>query len=100
MGEGQTRARKPDIVTAMRALIGQIRESIPFDAPDARICSGSCQDCSMKLLDFLAAELEDWERGLDEGKKPDLKDLSRLIGTGRQLHAVLRRNGWVEPMGT
>ena len=54
----------------------------------------------MKLLDFLAAELEDWERGLDEGKRPDLKDLSRLIETGRQLHAVLRRNGWVEPTGS
>ncbi|WP_174284504.1 hypothetical protein [Thiocystis violascens] len=80
----------------MRDLIGQIREAIPFDAPDARICSGSCQGCSMKLLDFLASELEDCERGLDAGVKPTLKDLSRLIRMARKVHDVLRKNGLVD----
>ena len=94
--ERQTRARKPDTVTAMRELIRHIRASIPFDAPDARICSGACQGCSMKLLDFLSSELEDCERDLDAGVKPTLKDLSRLIGMARKVHDVLRRHGLVD----
>lgn len=94
--ERQTRVRKPDTVTAMRDLIGHIREAIPFDAPEARICLGSCQECSMKLLDFLASELEDGERALDAGVKPTLKDLSRLIGMARKVHDVLRKNGLVD----
>jgi hypothetical protein len=94
---GVKSARKPESATAMRLLIGQIRASIPFDAPEARICSGSCQGCSMKLLDFLASELEDWECRLDAGEKPGLADLSRLMRMGRKVQAVLQRNGLVEP---
>lgn len=52
----------------------------------------------MKLLDFLASELEDWECRLDEGDKPSLEDLSRLIRVGRKVHAVLLRHGLVESM--
>ena len=96
MRQRQTRVPKPAIVTAMSTLIGQIRASIPFDAPEARICSGSCQGCSMKLLDFLASALEDCERGLNAGVKPTLKDLSRLIRMAHKVHDVLRKNGLVD----
>jgi hypothetical protein len=52
---------KPDAPTAMRQLITQIRETLPFDAPQARVCQGPCEGCSMKLLDYLETELDDWE---------------------------------------
>lgn len=85
--------RKPDSATAMRGLIARIRTVIPFDAPAAQSCSGICEECSMKLLDFLAAELEDRECRLNRGETPSLADLSRLIGTGQRVHAALQRNG-------
>ncbi len=43
---------KPDTRTAMRNLIGQIRTAIPFDLPEAQMCSDSCDGCSIKLLEF------------------------------------------------
>jgi hypothetical protein len=86
---------KPDTPTAMRILIGQIRDTIPFDSPRAPICTGTCEGCSMKLLEFLDSELTGWERRLDTGERPGLGDLSRLAGTARKIHTVLARNGLV-----
>ena len=92
---------KPDTRTAMRLLIRQIRDAIPFDLPEAAVCTDSCNGCAMKLLEFMASELEGWERRLDEGERPDFRDLSRLAGTARKIHRVLEQNGLVdgEPSG-
>jgi len=86
---------KPDTVTAMRDLIAQVREALPFDLPEAQACSGPCDGCSMKLLAYLEAELEAWEQRLDNGERPNFGDLSRLARTGRKVHAVLSRNGLI-----
>ncbi len=86
-------SRKPDIATAMRDLIRQVRAALPFDTPESQVCSGACQGCSRKLLDFLESELEDWETRLNQGEKPGLGDLSRLIGISRKVRRVLTRNG-------
>jgi hypothetical protein len=80
----------------MRDLIRQVRAALPFDAPESRVCSGACEGCSRKLLDFLERELEDWETRLDQGEKPGLSDLSRLIGISRKVRRVLARNGLIE----
>jgi hypothetical protein len=84
---------KPDARTAMRRLIDQVRDAMPFDAPQARLCSGDCTGCSQKLLDYLEAELAAWEQRLAEGDRPSLADLSRLTKTARKIHRVLVRNG-------
>lgn len=94
----QPPTRAPDSTTAMRGLIARIRETIPFDLPAARICTGECQGCSMKLLDFLDTELSDWEQRLTSGERPGLADLSRLERLARKVHGVLVRNGLVEPL--
>ena len=86
---------KPDTTTAMRRLIAEVRTAIPFAAPQARVCTGACDRCSLKLLTFLETELEDWERRLDGGEKPKLGEVSRLAHTSRKVYAVLRRNGLV-----
>lgn len=88
---------KPDTRTAMRELIAQVREAVPFDAPEAQLCTGPCDGCSVKLLAFLESELEDWETRLDGGERPGLKDLSRLAKTSRKVYAVLERNALVGP---
>lgn len=84
---------KPDTRTAMQQLIDQVRAAIPFDAAQARVCSGDCSGCSQKLLDYLEGELAAWEQRLAEGDRPSLADLSRLAKTARKIHRVLVRNG-------
>ena len=69
---------------------------VPFEAPEAQVCTGVCQGCSRKLLDFLESELDDWERRLDAGERPGLGDLSRLIQASHKVRRVLIRNGLIE----
>jgi len=89
---------KPDTRVAMRNLIAQIRQAMPFQLPEARVCEGPCEGCSMKLLDYLDSELESWEQRLDAGESPELGDLSRLAGTGRKIHRVMVANGLSQPL--
>jgi hypothetical protein len=94
------RSSKPDSTTAMRLLIAQVRNVVPFDMPEAQVCVGTCDGCSLKLLEFLGDELDGWEARLDAGERPDLKDLSRLATTSRKVYLVLARNGLAEPLET
>ncbi len=87
---------KPDAPTAMRQLIAQIRETLPFDAPQAQVCQGPCEGCSMKLLDYLDSELSGWEQRLDQGERPGLAELSQLARTARRVHRVLQKNGLLD----
>lgn len=85
--------RKPDTTTAMRQLIGEVRAAIPFGLPEANVCAGPCEGCSMKLMAFLEGELEAWEQRLEQGEQPGLTDISRLAKTSRKVWGVLRKNG-------
>lgn len=76
----------------MRMLIAEIRKSMPFDRPDAQVCSDPCRGCSIKLLDYMQSELEAWEQRLDAGEKPGLADISRLEKKGRKIYRTLREN--------
>lgn len=89
------RRSKPDVPAAMRQLIAEVRAAIPFDSPDAQVCSGICDGCSLKLIEYLDDRLRDWEARLDAGERPGLKELSRLARTSRKVHAALARNGVV-----
>jgi len=88
---------KPDTPTAMRLLISQVRHNIPFDLPEAYVCSDNCNGCSLKLLEFLDMELLDWERRLDEGEQPNFGDINRMVKMARSIYRVLQRNGLVRP---
>ncbi len=80
----------------MRRLIQQIRSTIPLDLPEAQVCSDSCNACSLKLLEYLSGELENWEARLDNREKPGLADLSQLARSARKIHRVLQKNGLIE----
>ncbi|MEO5343762.1 MAG: hypothetical protein H7842_10575 [Gammaproteobacteria bacterium SHHR-1] len=80
----------------MRLLIAQIRQAIPFDAPQARICAGPCASCSLKLLEYLEAELDSWELRLAQGERPGLAELSRLAKSARRIQRALHRNGLLD----
>jgi hypothetical protein len=79
----------------MRLLIRQVRDAMPFDVPRARVCTGLCNGCSVKLLDYLDTQLSDWEARLAAGERPGLADLSRLGGTSRKAYRALAANGLV-----
>lgn len=79
----------------MRHLIDEIRQAIPFDMPEASMCSDNCNICTMKLLEYLDMELMDWERRLDAGEMPNFGDISRLQKTGKKIYKALEKNGLV-----
>lgn len=69
---------------------------MPFDLPEANLCSGKCNGCSQKLLDYLDIELEAWEYRLDAGESPDFGDISKMAKTSQKIYRVMQRNGLVE----
>ncbi len=87
---------KPNRTIAMRQLIQQVRTAMPFDLPEANLCSGKCNGCSQKLLDYLDIELEDWEYRIKEGEVPDFGEIQRIAKTSKKIHKVLDRNGLVD----
>jgi len=87
---------KPDTATAMRNLIGNIRQALPFDRPEASMCSDNCNGCTLKLLEFIDMELIDWERRLNAGEIPNFGDINRLAKTGRKIYKVAEKNGLVK----
>lgn len=87
---------KPNTQVAMQRLIAEIRRAIPTDIPLERLCAGPCTGCPKKLLEYLDAELCDWEIRLNRDEQPRLGDLSRLAKSARKIHRVLQRNGVLE----
>jgi len=84
---------KPNRTNAMHQLILQVRTAMPFDLPEANLCSGKCNGCSQKLLDYLDSELEDWEYRLKEGEIPDFGEIQRIARTSKKIYKILDRNG-------
>lgn len=88
---------KPNATTAMSQLIEQIRTSLPFDSNEVQLCKGPCKGCSMKLLQFMENELDDWQARLDAGENIGLAELSKLGKTGQRVYQVLEKNGHIKP---
>lgn len=88
---------KPNTTTAMQNLIDEVRATIPFGAGEAQLCadSESCNGCSLKLLEFLEMELQDWEQKLQEGVQPSFGDVHKMGKTCKKIYMVLRKNGLV-----
>ncbi len=90
---------KPDRKHAMQQLIQQVRMAMPFDLPEATLCSGKCNGCSQKLLDYLASELEEWEYRLQADETPDFGEIQRIAKTSTKIYKVLVRNGLLDEKG-
>ncbi|WP_421862427.1 hypothetical protein [Motiliproteus sp.] len=87
---------KPDCHTAMRLLLAQIRQALPFEMDEAQLCRGPCQGCSKKLLEFIDMELEEWQTRLDRGEQPSLGDIQKLAKRARKVYQVMQNNGLIE----
>lgn len=88
---------KPDTRTAMQQMINEVRLAIPFDAPEAQICADdtSCKGCSLKLLEYLDMELDNWQDKLNQGESPSFGDLNKLSKTSRKIYTTLKNNGLI-----
>lgn len=87
---------KPDTSTAMHNLIDEVRSTMPFGAGEAQLCADSCNGCSLKLLEFLEMELQDWEQKLQNGVQPSFGDVHKMGKTCKKIYMVLKKNGLVE----
>jgi len=87
---------KPDTRTAMVQLIEEVRSAIPFDTTDEELCAHGCKGCSVKLLEFLSQELDNWEYRITQGEAPTFGDITQLAKSSRKIHTILKRNGIVE----
>jgi len=76
----------------MQQLIQQVRQALPFELPEAYVCSGVCKGCSLKLLDYLDMELMIWEDRLQKEEVPSLNDIHRIAKTSRKIYRVLDKN--------
>ena len=87
---------KPNTTTAMQNLIDEVRSAMPFGAGEAQLCADSCNGCSLKLLEFLDMELQDWEQKLQDGVEPSFGDIHKMGKTCKKIYIVLKKNGLVE----
>ncbi len=87
---------KPRTTTAMRNLIHEARAVFPLDITPDDICADECRGCSIKLLEYIAMELDAWEDRLGDGVVPTFGDLDRLGRSCLKIHRALCRNGLVE----
>lgn len=87
--------RKPNTTEAMRNLISEVKTAIPLDVLPLDVCNDDCRGCSIKLVEYISMELENWEYRLDEGDIPDFGDLNKLARSSKKIYAVLSRNGLI-----
>ena len=76
----------------MENLIKEIQSRIPLDLSESQLCSGLCQGCPKKLIEFLDQLLSDWCRRLDSGEIPSLGDVERLAKTATKIYKALQKN--------
>ena len=87
---------KPRTTEAMRSLIGEARTALPLDLSPEQVCADECRGCSIKLIEYLAMELDTWEYRLDAGAVPNFRDLDRLARSCSKIHRALHKNGLVQ----
>ena len=90
---------KPDTSKAMKDLIKQVRNAVPFDTQQEQLCNGPCTGCPKKLMEYLDTQLEEWEADLKVGEEPTFGDIQKLAKTSRKIYGVLEKNNLIKDQG-
>ena len=83
---------QPNTAKAMQKLIQNIKQCLPFEAPDVHLCSGLCLGCPKKVMAFLEDEVAAWEQALENGQMPTLGDIQQLAKTAKKIHKLMVKN--------
>tara|TARA_R110002050_G_scaffold129250_8_gene250778 strand:+ start:3070 stop:3336 length:267 start_codon:yes stop_codon:yes gene_type:complete len=86
---------KPNTSTAMKLLIEQIKEALPFEKPEHEICEGKCVGCAKKMLEYMGSELDHYQCQLDNGEIPTLGELNDLARIAKKVHRNMVKNNLV-----
>ena len=87
---------KPRTIEVMREFICEARASLPLGLSADDICNDDCRGCSIKLIEYIASEIDNWEYRLDQGEIPNFRDLDRFARSGMKIHRALAKNGLIE----
>lgn len=87
---------KPKTDVVMVNMIQQIRETFPFDISEEELCAESCaHGCPQKLMEYMQAEITEWEQRLENGEIPNFRDIQNFSKTGKKIYRVLERNNLI-----
>ena len=87
---------KPKTDVVMADVIRQIKEAFPFELGEDEICGDSCSHgCAKNLLEYMHAEITEWELRLQKGEIPNFGDINKLSRTGKKIYKVLQKNNLV-----
>ncbi len=91
---------KPRTTEAMRNLIRTVRTVLPIDLSPEAVCSDECRGCSIKLIEYIAMEMDNWEYRLDDGAIPTFRDLDKLARSCNKIYRALLKNGLLQEAET
>lgn len=86
---------KPKAAEAMRLLITQIKNALPFGMSEHDICAGVCVGCPKKSMEYIGSEIDYWECRLANNDNPTLGDISDLARIAKKVHRSMERNNLV-----
>ena len=87
---------KPRTTEAMRSLIREARSALPLDVSPEQVCADECRGCSIKLVEYIAMEMESWECRLEAGAISTFGDLDKLARSCSKIYRALQKNGLVK----
>nr|WP_086940748.1 hypothetical protein [Thaumasiovibrio occultus] len=75
-----TTSRKPDRISAMRAIIEQVKQELPLYDEDTFVCGpdNNCIGCPKKLMELVESEVSYWESTIERGVSPNFDDIRRF----------------------
>jgi len=86
---------KPNTSKAMKMLIEQIHDALPFEKPEHEICAGKCVGCPKKMLGYIGSELDHYQCQLDNEETPTLGEISDLARIAKKVHRNMAKNSLV-----
>lgn len=88
--------KKPHTTIAMKTVIQEATEKIPFGMSFDGFCVGQCDVCPEKLLEYLDGQISDWKTKLDLGEVPNLGDVRVLAESCHQVYDELIYQGLID----
>jgi len=83
---------KPNTSTAMKLLIEQIQNALPFEKSEHEICAGKCVGCPKKMLEYMGSELDHYQCQLANEATPTLGEINDLARIAKKVHRNMARN--------